>query len=836
MTSKRNISYKLLIISALLGLFTSCVTIEDPLPGNPKSEYFEFVARPISYNGQTVQTKVTSVDDFENRIHNCYFMLFNNAGQRVVGPVDMNAMFTTQRISRHDLINMLGTEETTCKACFLANIPIDVINGLTTYAAAESTVLNIAYSSVDIEDASHTPNIHSAFVVPEFDLDGDGEQAPVQCMPMFGMSDCDIANESLFQVSLKRLFAKLSVNISMGSSLGALSTASFDLMAAHLYNLPTKVRLVENLANDAESAWVTDPSSFLQQQIEGPIDGESISTRDAYDFYFYVPEYMLQPLAEKDFKGPNGTYATQKYKPLMYDADNDIPVLVKLFGRYKSSATSSERDVTYSLYLGEDSNESFSLKRNIHYKNMVKINGIDNSSDNEGDMLDWRVDVSKLDEVEVIGQTANCYIIGEDGSYIYPACKGVWKKGLKAIPGDRMCSLGETLEIIARDNSSTNITNLNYNAESGEISFDVTNINDGNIVLGLTYMDGNVKKVEWSWHFWFITGLNFGTVSDGIFDINPQQMPNGTSMMMDRNLGANINAANLDLLPGTITGFYYRYGHRAPYFTDSRTNGNGTTYHGYNESDYVSWNDPEDKAITDPCPPGYRVPASGVWSGNATNEHAGTAYNAFRYWNSGTSGFLQELDDIYYPYSGYLDESGKIQSVGDLAEPETLTMDEVRLPHEQNPWGTTITYGDVFRPTYPQRFLGIKYRIHNLHTLGAVSTADEKKFEYSYINKGIEIIECTFQRGTWDSSGSWIKTYTANYTGNKLLINEQKITGEQLKNKYPTQYEDLIRRIEVIRAGGLLQSWLGGFTSEATASADQSLNLSYGYQVRCVKE
>lgn len=832
MTSKRNISYKLLIISALLGLFTSCVTIEDPLPGNPKSEYFEFVARPISYNGQTVQTKVTSVDDFENRIHNCYFMLFNNAGQRVVGPVDMNAMFTTQRISRHDLINMLGTEETTCKACFLANIPIDVINGLTTYAAAESTVLNIAYSSVDIEDASHTPNIHSAFVVPEFDLDGDGEQAPVQCMPMFGMSDCDIANESLFQVSLKRLFAKLSVNISMGSSLGALSTASFDLMAAHLYNLPTKVRLVENLANDAESAWVTDPSSFLQQQIEGPIDGESISTRDAYDFYFYVPEYMLQPLAEKDFKGPNGTYATQKYKPLMYDADNDIPVLVKLFGRYKSSATSSERDVTYSLYLGEDSNESFSLKRNIHYKNMVKINGIDNSSDNEGDMLDWRVDVSKLDEVEVIGQTANCYIIGEDGSYIYPACKGVWKKGLKAIPGDRMCSLGETLEIIARDNSSTNITNLNYNAESGEISFDVTNINDGNIVLGLTYMDGNVKKVEWSWHFWFITGLNFGTVSDGIFDINPQQMPNGTSMMMDRNLGANINAANLDLLPGTITGFYYRYGHRAPYFTDSRTNGNGTTYHGYNESDYVSWNDPEDKAITDPCPPGYRVPASGVWSGNATNEHAGTPYNAFRYWNSGTSGFLQELDDIYYPYSGYVDDSGKFVAQDKMEEQKIVGYSK-DIPSTQSNVSILNTNYTLYT-SGPIKFSEVSYVDYDINNLGAYYAQDEKMLEYGYLGNGIEIISCKLHVGKWQRSGV---RFNAVYTGAPISL-----TGEELKSNYPTQYKKLI---SVLNNGSGTDLETTDFVSSIISSWQERKSVceikaitsqNYGLQVRCVKE
>lgn len=68
------------------------------------------------------------------------------------------------------------------------------------------------------------------------------------------------------------------------------------------------------------------------------------------------------------------------------------------------------------------------------------------------------------------------------------------------------------------------------------------------------------------------------------------------------------------------------------------------------------------KSVDDPCPPGYRVPASTVWNGSATHENAdlldiadlGTS-KAYRYWNYGTTGLLNRGDDVYYPYSGYVE-------------------------------------------------------------------------------------------------------------------------------------------------------------------------------------
>ena len=824
MTSRNNILSYVLVAIALLTGFSSCISLDEYTPTTEVSGDIEFVVRPTSYNGQVVQTKATNATDFENSIHNCYLLLFNSEGNRVFISADM-AGLSTYRISKSKIISLLGGPNATCTACFIANVPADVVNGLTTLSAVNSAVLDINYSNVDVLDANGK---HSSFVVPDFDLDGSGSNEPVQCLPMFGMEECNLGTADLFEIPLKRLFAKVSVNIALGSALAQLS-ANFQLLATHLVNLPTKVRLAENTN---ECTWVADASSFMQTQIEGPIN-QQVTVAAPYEMYFYVPEYYLTPLTEDEYEGPIGTYNNEKYKPKKYETSKN-PVLVKLFGKYDDSIFSGQQDVAYELYLGEDASTSFTLKRNRHYKNTVTIDGIANSMTGEGDALDWRVDVSDMDEVQVYGQTANCYVIGETGTYIYPACKGVWTEGLSTIPEKMMCSKGTHIEIIAQDSQSTSLTNLTYNPDSREFSFDVTSINDGNIIIGLTYMDNGVKKVEWSWHLWFVKGVNFGTALEGFFDVKSQQMPNG-SEMMDRNLGANvlINTDNLldsDILPGAINGFYYRYGFRNPYFKDAKDK--GTTYHGLNESDYSTWNS-EKKSVTDPCPPGYRVPASTTtWSGTATHQHD-LLTGSYRYWDMGT--VLDPLDDVYYPYSGYVDASGKIQGQGEFADPEILTIN-VNLPHEQDPWGTTITYGDLIRPTYPERFLNVKYRIHDIHTLGYALSSFSKLFEYSYTSTGIEIISCTYQQGTWDSSGLIFKTYRANYTGNKLRIDKQNITGEQLQSEYPTQYNNLIQRIQVIRAGNILESFLGSFTQKTQHSLDKDINTSFGYQVRCVRE
>lgn len=833
MINKNNILHFSFWVIACCCLYSSCVSLEEYNTDGEYSDTIEFIARQISYDGHTVQTKATSVNNFESQIHNCYFLLFNASGDKVYGPVDLNATLTPQRITRHELLSKLGTVNTTCTACFIANVPSSTVGQLSTLTDVNNAVLNIDYSSSDVEDTGNS-NKSSFFLIPEFDLDGDG--TATQCLPMFGMVQCDLSNSNKFQVSLKRLFAKVSVTIGVNAS-----GASFDILAAHLLNLPTKVKLVES---GNESAWVKNTDAFMQQQIEGPIDDDNISggvagyLTNAYEFYFYVPEYCLSPTDDK-----SGNFGNQKYKPNMYDKDK-FPVQIKLFGKYKASLSSPEQDVTYDLYLGENASTSFTLRRNMFYKNLVKINGITNSKDGEGATLDCRVDVSKLDEIEVLGQTANCYIIGKTGTYIYPACKGVWKGGLSNIPESLKCTRGTTLKILYQDNDGIKLENLSFNPESCEFSFDVTAIdegtglivsNDGNIILGLAYTEKVIQdgkevekeRIEWSWHLWFVNGAIMGVDA---FEVESDVYPSNKSLM-DRNLGARVTAL-FKSTPGVADGLYYKYGHKEPFVNND--------YGNWGASDEYTWNDTE-KTQTDPCPPGYRVPQSSAWSGEATKEHATipNVVEALRFWDMDSASNI--FDDIYYPYSGYIDANKQPQSQG-YGQRVTTKDYSVNIPENQSNLGylTAQNYTDNadFDPkdqTGPVKFTEVSYSRYDITNLGILS-AQDKEVRYGFKEKGIDIISCKVEIGKWSKSGFLNPKYTANYNS---FGGPKKLTGDQLKSQYEKAYNRLIAAIDGGSGSNLEIAWdaLSGLFIAPTSSFDfYDIDKSNGYQVRCVKE
>ena len=800
----------------LVFLISSCISLEDYETDVDYSKTVEFVCRPTSYDGREVSTKATTVDDFENKIHNCYFMLFNKSGDRVYGPIDLNATLATQRFSKSSFKSQVG-ELTTYTACFVANVSKSIIDNLTTLSKVNSTILDITYSGADLSDTGNNSYKPSSFVVPEFVLEDNGDA--VQCIPMFGMQECNLANNDLFSISLKRLFAKVTIRTSLGSGLASL-TSSLNIVAAHLFNLPTKVKLSES---SNESGWVEDASSFLQQQIEGPINHRiTTSLSDAYDLYFYVPEYYLEGRDDR-----SGHYGDQKYKPNMFDKDKN-PVLFRLFGEY-DPLTGNEVGVQYDLYLGEDASKSFTLKRNKHYINSVVINGITNSIDGSGNNLDYRVTVSKdgLDEVEIIGQTANCYIIGKTGSYIYPACKGVHKGGLKNIPDNLKCTKGTRLKIIESDNDAIKLENLAYNPESGEFSFDVTQMdngtgafssNDGNIIIGLVYDEGGAEKIEWSWHLWFINGA-FWFID--AFEINTQNYPN-TNVMMDRNLGSRPLLSQKSN-PGIAYGLYYRYGRKEPFLNNDYQGG------GDSEDNVYSWAG-EDKSQTDPCPPGYRVPKSEVWEVGSNGQKPISSHyssltegDAFEFW-----------DNVYYPYSGYVDENKKIQSQG-YGVRDKIEGHSVDIPAKQTDVSSALS-NEILNYTQPVKFTDLSYSIYDIDNLGILSAQDQE-LRYSYKEKGTDIYSCKLQIGSWKRTGSLFTGYKYNVEYKNSPVT---LTGDQLKTRYPDPYNRLISVLN--GKDGSNTTILGDFINGLfiTPTPDYRIkpieSENYGYTVRCVKE
>ena len=164
----------------------------------------------------------------------------------------------------------------------------------------------------------------------------------------------------------------------------------------------------------------------------------------------------------------------------------------------------------------------------------------------------------------------------------------------------------------------------------------LTDVAAGNKLLVLKDTNG---QIIWSWHLWMC--------EDSIrpdLDQSTQKYPNENgnwngAYVMNRALGATsaITLNNLGLATyllefiGDIIGLnlsdfvwqdglYYQWGRKDP-LTSAPTTGTGASHQNsvLNPSRfYTDWNNTmggwsDEKTINDPCPPGYKVPASSVW-------------------------------------------------------------------------------------------------------------------------------------------------------------------------------------------------------------------------------
>jgi hypothetical protein len=155
--------------------------------------------------------------------------------------------------------------------------------------------------------------------------------------------------------------------------------------------------------------------------------------------------------------------------------------------------------------------------------------------------------------------------------------------------------------------------------------------------------------------------------------------------MMDRNLGA------LSVTPGDVRsyGLFYQWGRKDPFvgcgnvadntyaaiypedaiqFVDNNSNYNNYNYaeaHPNHFIKYSGWNDDSDywgvhKTMYDPCPLGWRVPDS--------NTDTWLGLNSVSYVNNGAY-FNPPLSEpaAYYPYSGYMNSSGNLGEINQVA-------------------------------------------------------------------------------------------------------------------------------------------------------------------------
>ena len=189
-------------------------------------------------------------------------------------------------------------------------------------------------------------------------------------------------------------------------------------------------------------------------------------------------------------------------------------------------------------------------------------------------------------------------------------------------------------------------------------------------------------------------------------------------------------------------------------------------------------------------------------------------------------------DDIYYPYSGYVDSSGKIRSQG-YGKRDTTYNYNRDIPTSQSELSSVNTNYTLYIDG-PIKFTNVTYSKYDIKNIGYLRAVD-KDLEYSYIEKGLDIISCTVQVGSWENVGKWYNPkYSAKYNNNP-----ETLTGEELESKHKTAYNRLVSVLNGKNGSNMdiAGDWISNLFTEPTSTfGTQNKNNSYGYQIRCVKE
>ena len=827
---------------ALIFALQSC-GLEEPVSAPEGDGYIEFVARPVGYENLAVQTK-SEANPFEGTIANCFLLLFDATTGNRISIHSIDPSLTT---TPHIKVDAKGHSRII--ACFLANVPSgfanDIIGTTKPSADVNPTATNNQYLNTAVLTGI-TYGSGNDFGKPLVDLDGAGGNAPVPCIPMFGIQgDIVLSTTSgttSFQVPIYRLFSKVSIDLRVDlddlGALNVLSESCYDLKSCTITNLPTAVSLyapssgnesswagINEKNNQYSSYFTTAAASYSNKLV---YNDDSISSNKSYTCDFYVPEYYLNPLTQEEYNQlsatdpesrPIGSYGSEMYKPLAYSS-NKSPVFVKLTGIYKQIP--GDMNLTYDIYLGENATNNYTLKRNTWYKNYIKIKGFSTAD------VDHRVTVSgDLGLVDIHGQVANCYIVSEPREYSFFAYKGAHKySDLTDIDAKYKCTKGTSVKILYKDSDLLLLNNSSFtvsdDSERGvkKITFTINGAWttwSGNIVIALVYTDesGN-EQIEWSWHLWFVPQISIGTT--GIVELGSHTMPNAAkSVMMNRNLGITSSV-------GTVSaeiGAYYKYGNKEPYFNASNNvaanEGNKSAYKPYGGgtiSGYTpAWG--TNKSVTDPCPPGYKVPSSSVWTGYTPVDQHSSSSNSYTYYTN-----------INYPYSGYLDIDNNLVGTSEETVERTYT-EEIKYKYEL--WTRT-----------DRKYRNIKYDVTVSYIDGYLCGSD-KVLKFGHTNTDgqgvisqlistINVKSAEWCKANWENQGSWIRpnwqivSYTS-WQDFSAMDNTERYTVWQAAIYKAEPKGDVIKTIE-------------NSLNEFSAADSDIINIdtSSAYQVRCVKE
>lgn len=871
---KYRLQYILLVTLALCFTLHSCGLEEMQDTPQNSDGYIEFVARPVGFNAESVDTKAVA-NIFEQTIYSCYLLIFDN------NPTSANYGRSVYKSSAQaaESIRFKANSLTKITACFIANVAVSTIADIETKSDLDNA-LSIIYSDHTLEDTN--PETKGILGVPTINFGGTiGEK---KCIPMYGKIDKDLSiDKGRIIVDMVRLFAKVVINVSVSLTdpviLGSMITspdAFFDIKSYSLTNLPKKVDLKSINVNNDNSSWYKETSDeYFSYELSVNLQGAKVfdvdagsSKQTAYSFYFYVPEYVIQPTETKDADYENNS-DNQKYKSSLIPADAR-PVYLTLNGILRDN-NNKDTSISYIIYLGEDAYDNFTLRRNYQYTNNIKILGVDHITDDESN-----VEIPPFNLVEAHNQAANCYIISNSGTYQLDTYTGV----VKNITSQTAKLVGKPKSEPIWNTSSNTISIINADEDAtNKIIFTVNgdtpgnDVNVGNALLALTDTQGNIL---WSWHIWFNEADNRADLEENLDKYPGNDGDWNNFYMMNRALGAT-SAIDLDLtgwissLNGFLwrDGLYYQWGRKDPMRSSSNDldeNEENATYANSilnpttlyscwttssNTDDWKGWTD--SKSTDDPCPPGYKVPNSEVWReanpdqygisvfGSTIHTTTNTAYTYHlqNSSNDGTSTF------VFYPYSGNYEADGEFKNKIHI-EDSKYTPDEEAYyyPYNVPSIGKEYTVLES-RPETCRKFRKIKYDFEADVAHGFLWSV-EGMLRYGYSTLNLKNNSGNIIGGFFEDQ---FRSYTCDYVEGRVKYTE---SGSGLRKKYKVtdiQWSDSWSENKEIKYDAFgsngyyvvkeaIKKYIENLQSlnAYTYLVDPEISSALGCTIRCVKE
>lgn len=396
---------------------------------------------PYKVTTKALDVAADPKDEEEKRINNLHIFFFTPSGEYLTGGylqgyIDDNApqtggyyapgrQTTVLKISKTDqggesLFDNLGDGKAIVYA--VANVDASLFNEKDEYGRPKIIADRVA--------GGMTPRkaLESLIFNPSH---GVSVGIPAEGMPMAGYKEVDFNadggtdndNSGERTILLKALMARVDVSIDLRSETSEGRLPAFQLMDWTVHNMPMGSTIGERGANEYTGDFGTDTENG-ENGIE--LTEETVSfqrviynnNEQSIDFSFYVFENIQEAEWIKDegeqwansdlAPGSEGTendlypknegeeggfeeHHKQRYKP--YIADRANATSLELHGFY-TTYNDYTYEIRYTLYLGANHTDDFTLRRNYQYINNITIKGIDARDDNSGEYtLDARVNV-----------------------------------------------------------------------------------------------------------------------------------------------------------------------------------------------------------------------------------------------------------------------------------------------------------------------------------------------------------------------------------------------------------------------------------------------------------